>query len=270
MTAFSGGRGRPEFQNQVPMIASRHESGGLIAVGQLADGTVWSAPLAHVAGRVLDSRTNGPVRGALVRLDSTDYVTSSDAGGQFHFQGVLAGPYVARVTDTLSIFRRRAHPDSGLVIDRTSVLQFVTRSATANIDTRVGHTDAFDVRLPWREPVGSCYGFNEKEPRFVLTAQVSTVDRTPLDSAHVTLKWTQPLRSSLMTTTIEAHTAGDGLLQVCGLPGNLPLEATVIWRGVEYRGTATVPLIDYDERGRRRHGNLRFQTIVVGRTGRGG
>jgi hypothetical protein len=250
------------------MIVSRHETGGLIAVGRLADGTAWSAPLAHVAGRVMNSRTGEPVPHATVTLDSTDYRTTTDSAGQFLFEGVLPGPYVARVADSLTIFRRRIDDMGSIVLD-TAVLQFVARTSTTDVTASIGHTESLELSLPWRAPVGSCYGYNDREPRFVVTGHVLTPDSIPLGLAKLYFRWADTTRQSVSGTAIYTRSEPDGLFQTCGIPGGRDIQTEVSARdGFRYLGTASVPLVDYDANGRRRDSNLRKITIVVSPTGR--
>jgi hypothetical protein len=268
MDAVRRVRGLEPVRERVPMIVSRHETGGLIAVGRLADGTAWSAPLAHVAGRVMNSRTGEPVPHATVTLDSTDYRTTTDSAGQFLFEGVLPGPYVARVADSLTIFRRRIDDMGSIVLD-TAVLQFVARTSTTDVTASIGHTESLELSLPWRAPVGSCYGYNDREPRFVVTGHVLTPDSIPLGLAKLYFRWADTTRQSVSGTAIYTRSEPDGLFQTCGIPGGRDIQTEVSARdGFRYLGTASVPLVDYDANGRRRDSNLRKITIVVSPTGR--
>jgi hypothetical protein len=267
MDAIRRVRGQEPVRERVPLIVSRHETGGLIAVGRLADGTAWATPLAHVAGRVMNSRTGEPVPYATVTLDSTDYRTTTDGSGQFSFEGVLPGPYVARVADSLTIFRRRIDEEGRIVLD-TAVLQVVARTATTRVSASVGHTESLELSLPWRAPVGSCYGYNDSEPRFVVTGHVLTPDSIPLGNAKVSFEWADTTRASIAGVNIVTRTESDGLFQVCGVPGDRTLQAIVSQGGIDYVGTSSVPLIDYDENGQRRQGNLRKITILVSPVGR--
>lgn len=256
--------GAPQLQAEVPLVIGRHETGGMIASGMLADGTAWSTPLATLAGRVLNSRTRDGVHRAQVSLDSTDYRTRTDPQGQFSFEGVLPGTYVLRVVDTLTVFRMKPDPELGFVVD-TGVLQRVWRTAAVEVNARLGRVDPVDLQLPWREPVGGCYRFRAEQPRFVVTGFVVTRDSAAVADAQVRITWSDIERGGSVTeTNIVARTAQDGLFQMCGVPAKRQLEATVLARnGRVYKGTASVPEVEYDAGNRRRPGNMRRIRLVV-------
>ena len=56
------------------------------------------AECATVRGRVLDSRSSGPVRGARVVLSGTTLGAGTDAGGAFSIEQVPIGKYIVRVS----------------------------------------------------------------------------------------------------------------------------------------------------------------------------
>ena len=258
-------RGLPALRTGIPMILARHETGGLIASGILADGTAWSAPLATLAGRVMNSHTGEPVPNARVALDSTDYATSSDSAGQFAFEGVLPGPYVARVRDSVAILE--PIPDStGALRSDSLVQQVVTRIATLQVDAGLGSVTPFDVALPWRAPVGGCAGIQESEPRFIMMGSVVTPDSVALATAKVRMAWADTARGTTAETIIDAMTDAGGRFVICGIPAGRKLAARVMLPGgAMYHGWSSVTAVDYDELGRMRNSRLRKVTLIVAR-----
>lgn len=249
-------------------VINLHETGGRIASGRLADGTEWSAPLVTLAGQVRNSTSGEPVARATVTFDSTDYRAITDGGGRFTVDGVLPGPYVARVRDSVAILTMIPDSAASLRADAT-VQQVVTREATIRIDARLDRTDAVDIRLPWREPIPGCGERGRSEQRFTVVGFVITPDSVPLSFARVRLAWGDTTRSGTSLTRVDAETDEAGFFLVCGVPGGRALQYTVRSpAGTEYAGRATVPLVDSGASARERGSNLRRTTIVVAATSR--
>jgi hypothetical protein len=240
--------GRPLVESAVPIVGELHESGGLIAAGTLVDGTVWTAPLASLAGRILDSYSDAAVPGAVVTLDSTDVAAVSNVDGRFVFAQLLPGPYTMRVRDSVAVPRFRADSSGALVAD-TILQQVVTRTATATVQARLDRVATTDMRLPWRAPVGGCLGAQEDERRFVAVGQIVTTDSLPLGHAALHLSWPEP-ESRDLQTTIDTESDGDGQFVVCGVPASIPIVARVVApSGRSYAGTMIVPDRLRDDRG---------------------
>lgn len=244
-------------------VIAMHEGGGLIASGRLADGTSWSAPLAALTGRVLNSTSGEPVPGATVTLDSTDYRAMTDGSGRFAVPGVLPGPYVARVRDSVAVLTLMPDTAASLSSDPT-VQQVVTREATARVEAGLSRTEPIDIRLPWREPIPGCGGGDASQPRFTVIGFVLTPDSIPLSFSRIQLAWADSARSGTSATTVAAETDAVGFFRVCGIVGGRDLNAVVrSGFGTVYTGRSVVPIMDKDERGRNRESNLRKITIVV-------
>lgn len=98
--ARGGGRG-------LGIVVRLHpEMGAQLASAAWDDGTVWSAPLASTEGVVIDPDSKKPRAGVPVRLLNADRLTWTDSVGRFHFDDLIAGPYLFAVEDTLlAVFR---------------------------------------------------------------------------------------------------------------------------------------------------------------------
>jgi hypothetical protein len=241
-------RGRPRVQDSVPVVGELHETGGLIAAGTLADGTVWSVPFASLAGRILDSRSGAPVVGATVTLDSTDRAAVSDIDGRFVFPELLPGPYTMRVRDSITVPRFRVDSGGALVAD-TILQQVVTRTAAATVEARLDRVETTDMRLPWGAPPDGCHGVQEDERRFVAVGQILTTDSLPLGRASLRLSWSERGIRGLQTT-IDSDSDANGQFVVCGVPASIPIVARVVApSGRPYSGTMVVPERLPDDRG---------------------
>jgi hypothetical protein len=246
------------------VVLEIHETGGLITGGRLTDGTVLTAPLATLGGRVLQVRTGDPSPGARVTLDSTDRVAFADRDGQFSFEEVLPGPYVIRARDSVVI--HSATVDStGQVVPDTAMQQIVRRTATMAVEARIGHVVPIDLRMPWRDVVGGCTAASGPELRFVVLGVVVTPNDQPIPNARVSLRWADTVRGSTVETEMEGVTDEGGGFLLCGLPAEVPLATRVaVATGVDFRGTTRVKRVDYDAQGRpRRGGSLRTMKVVV-------
>lgn len=261
--------GRVEVTGDVPSVVAVNETGGLVESGHLSDGTSWAARLATWNGRVLNDRSDDPVPGAVITLDSTDYLATTDSNGRFAFTRLLPGPYVARVRDSVHVMAGFA--DSGVLIPRHAVVQqTVTRESSVRLDVALQRTLRTDLRLPWRSPVPGCGNNSPAQPRFTVAGSVMTPDSLPVPMAAIRLSWGESGRDRNASTVIEARTDAEGFFLVCGVVGDRALDALVVSaEGHAYRGTTTVPAVDYDERGRKRMNNIR-RIILVVRPGAGG
>ncbi len=239
-----------------------HESGGLIASGTLADGTVWSTPLAALDGNVLNSGTTQAVPGASVLLDSTDRQVRTDAEGHFAFSELLPGPYTVRVLDSVAIPQFRLDTGGKLQAD-TMLQQVVKRIASVAVVLEQDRTGNVQLRLPWRAPVEGCLGVRENEPHLVVLGDVITSDSAALGSATLTFSWSEPHEAQVQTI-IEAHSDERGGFVLCGIPASLPIQARVLTTsGTEYLGTLTVPRTTTDDVGRVSNSTLRRVTLIV-------
>ncbi|HEX6314300.1 MAG TPA: carboxypeptidase-like regulatory domain-containing protein [Gemmatimonadaceae bacterium] len=239
------------LRNGRPVPAELYETGGLIADGVLSDGTSWMAPLATVRGRVSNIVTDQPVPDAVVTLDSTDQKVTSDSVGRFLFDQLLPGPYVLRVRDSLSIHPMRVDSTGNLVPDSSAVMQRVTRSATVDLNVRIGFTPFVEAALPWREPVNGCgkpqAQFPEK--RFVVVGEVLSSAGQPVPDVAIQLSWADTSRGVVLETAIDARADAFGTFIVCGIPSDRSLGSRVITAsGVVHNGTARITRLDPEKR----------------------
>ena len=241
-----------------------HETGGLIAAGQLADGTILATPLATLGGRVLNARTTEVVPGATVTIDSTDQATVTDGRGQFSFEQLLPGPHTIRVRDSVAVFAVKVDSARNIVPDTTIIQQVVRRVATTKVEARLGHVSPVDLRLPWRDRLGGCGGAESVERRYTVLGAVLTPDSIPVPDAHVRLSWADSSRGSTVETMVETVANVAGVFLVCGIPGETRLTSRVITTsGRVSEGTATLQrVVDEDKR---LNNNLRAIKLVVSR-----
>lgn len=274
LPAGTASRRGARVAGQLASVASLHENGAVIAAGTLSDGTSWSAPLATVSGRVVNAREGSPVPGARVVLDSTDHAGVTDPEGRFTFEGLLPGPYVIRVTDTVVVPRpgtvdtTSARPPADTLPVPPAAL--VVRTRTQHLDASAGDVRQVEVRLPWRDPLGACYGDAATARRGLLVVgTVVTPGRVPLAGAAVRLSWADTPASDsagagAATTVADAETDLAGRFVVCGVPAEVPVSTRV--RGASgsiHEGTTMVPATVTDELGRPYRGTVRFVTLTV-------
>ena len=240
-----------------------NETGGLIAAGQLVDGTHLATPLATLGGRVLNARTTEIVPGATVTIDSTDQVTMTDSRGQFSFEQLLPGPYTVRVSDSVAVYAVKVDSAQNLVPDTTIIQQVVRRVATTNVEARLGHVSPVDLRLPWRDRVGGCGGAESVERRYTVLGVVITPDSIPVPDAHVRLSWADTSRGSTVETIVEAVADFAGVFFVCGIPGTRLTTRVITTSGRVSDGTATLQSVEAE--GKPRDKSLRTIKLIVAR-----
>ena len=241
-----------------------HETGGLIAAGQLVDGTLLATPLATLGGRVLNARTSEVVPGATVTIDSTDQVTAADVRGQFSFEQLLPGPYTVRVNDSVAVYAVKVDSSRNIVPDTTIIQQVVRRVATAKVEARLGHVNPVDLRLPWRDRVGGCGGAESVERRYTVLGVVITPDSIPVPDARARLSWADTSRGTTVETIVEAVADIAGVFFVCGIPGTRLTTRVITTSGRVSDGTATLQNQNVDDESKRRD-NLRAIRLVVSR-----
>jgi hypothetical protein len=255
--------GRLRVEGERARILELYETGGMITGGQLADGTVLTASLATLGGRVLNARTDEPVPGARVTIDSTDYVAVADRLGQFAVEDVLPGPYTLRVRDSTVIVEGRLEPTQETLAD-TRVQQVVFRIATATVEARIGQVAPLDVRLPWRSRVAGCGTGEEVEQRYFVVGDIRSTRSEPVPNARIRLAWADTSRGTTVETLVDAVSDAGGRFFMCGIPAEIPLVTRVITSsGSEHRGATKVTRVDYDEQGKRRTGTLRAIKLVI-------
>jgi hypothetical protein len=76
-----------------------YESGGEVARASWADGTHWEAELGSITLH-LRQADGHPAKGAIVFLDSTEYIGVADTAGDVTIRELLAGPYKVVFLDT--------------------------------------------------------------------------------------------------------------------------------------------------------------------------
>ena len=247
------------------VVAEVYETGGLIADGVFTDGTSWVAPLATLRGGVSNIVTDQPVPNAVVSLDSTDQSVTTDSVGRFFFDQLLPGPHVLRVRDSMPIFPVRVDSAGELVPDSSAVMQWVTRTATNDINVQLGFTPFVDAALPWREAVSGC-GKQLQLPgkRFSVVGEVLSPANQPVPNVAVRLSWADTSRGVVLETAIDAETDASGVFIVCGIPGDRTLGSRVVTRtGRTHTGTTRVTRFD-PERSKKLPDNMRAVTLRIG------
>lgn len=245
--------------------AELYETGGLIADGVLTDGTSWVAPLATLRGRVSNIVTDQPVPNATVSLDSTDQSVTTDSAGRFFFDQLLPGPHVLRVRDSMPVFPVRVDSSGELVPDSSAVMQWVTRTATNDIDVQLGFTPFVEAALPWREPVSGCGRRLElPDKRFSVVGEVLSPANQPVPNVAVRLSWADTSRGIGLETAIDAQSDASGVFIVCGIPGDRTLRSRVVTQnGRIYTGTTRVTRFDPDK-WKKLPDNMRAVTLRIG------
>jgi hypothetical protein len=219
--------------------AELHETGGLIADGVLTDGTSWMAPLATLRGRVSNIVTDQPVPDAVVTLDSTDQKVTTDSVGRFFFDQLLPGPHVLRVRDSMAIHQMRVNEEGNLVPDSTAVMQWVTRTATIDLNVQLGLTPFVEAALPWREPMGGCG--REQPGRFAVLGEVLNASNQLVPDVPVRLIWADTSRGVVLETAVDARSDDFGRFITCGIPADRSLGTRVVGpSGAVHTGTTRV------------------------------
>ena len=243
------------------IVAEVHETGGLIADGVFTDGTSWVAPLATLRGRVSNIVTDQPVPNALVSLDSTDQSATTDSVGRFFFDQLLPGPHVLRVRDSMPVFPVRVDSAGEIVPDSSAVMQWVTRTATVDLNVQIGFTPFVEAALPWREPIGGC-GKQLPEKRFNVLGEVLSPTNQPVPNVAVQLSWADTSRGVVLETAVDAQADAGGSFMVCGIPGDRPLRSRVVTsNGVVHTGTTQIRRIT--DESKKRPDTMRAVTLRI-------
>jgi hypothetical protein len=246
-----------------PAVAEVYETGGLIADGVLTDGTSWVAPLATLRGRVTNIATDQPVPDAIVTLDSTDQEVTSDSVGRFFFDQLLPGPYVLRIRDSMAVNPVRVDSAGDLVPDTTSVMQWVTRTATIDLNIQIGFTPFVEAALPWREPVGGCGTEPLPDKRYVVVGEILNATNQPVPNVAVRLAWADTSRGVVLETAIDARADTSGAFIVCGIPSDRRLRSQVVTStGQVHSGTTRITRFDPD-RSRKMPQTMRAVTLRI-------
>ena len=233
---------------RTPTVGEVHETGGMIASGRLADGTVLTSVLASLGGRVMNGRTGEGVTGATVTLDSTDQKVTTDAQGQFSFETLLPGPYVIRVRDSLPVFGMRIDSARNIVPDSSITQQLVMRTATLAVEATLGEVSPRDLRLDWRAPVSGCGQNLNVERRYTVIGSVITTERLGVPGARIRLSWADTSRTGTVETTVDATTDLTGTFVACGIPTERRLGTQVtLSSGAQHLGTTLVRRPDNDD-----------------------
>jgi hypothetical protein len=225
ITAWHVRSPRLAFVRDRPMVAEVYETGGLIADGEFSDGTSWVAPLAVLRGRISSMVSNRPVWDALVTLDSTDQSARTDSAGRFFFDQLLPGPHVLRVKDSLGVFALKVQ-DGEIVPDSAAVMQWVTRTATNDLNVQIGFTPFVETALPWHEPLPGCGQLDPR--RFTVVGTVVTEGRTAVPNVPIQLSWADTSRGVIVATSVNARSDESGGFVVCGIPSDRALTSQVV------------------------------------------
>jgi hypothetical protein len=125
-------------------------------------------------------------------------------------------------------------------------MQWVTRTATTDLNVQLRFTPFVETSLPWRQPVGGC-GKQFYERRFVVMGNVVNASDQPVPNMPVRLSWTDTSRKVILETTVHARADEGGGFIVCGIPSDRRLGSTVVGPdGVVHTGTARITRLDPD------------------------
>lgn len=256
-------RGRVEVTGTQPVVADLHQTGGLLAQGALVDSTVWTAQLASISGVVNYLLTGDGVPGAVVTLDSTDFVAVTDSQGTFRIPGLINGPYTLRVVDSATT--PRLHSDSIYKLSEdASLRQTLKRSAVIRFSVMGTEQKHVMVDMPWRAPLAECGTPSDGVRRFTVIGEVIRPDSMPLPSARLTLDWRDDgARDQERRTTIETGTDDAGMFVVCGAPADVPIDVIVLFGAEKFEGTVKVAEQVDKVPGRSTPLHIRAVTIIV-------
>jgi len=186
------------------------EGGGELARARWPDGSEWHASLGTLRVHVRDQRGQAAV-GAVLRLDSTDYLGQADSSGMLDIGDLLPGPYSAVVIDSaLDAIGVRLPTNLTFVAARDSLVEktLVLPAATDTVKRRCQMSGAYSD--------GSLF----------VIARAVNPDGTPLRGA----RWNIRGRSLV--------TSDDGVFAYCtGIaPGNGAAVEISVWRDHAGRG----------------------------------
>ena len=186
--------------DRTPIIRTRlsaRETGGEVASASWPDGHAWTASLGRV--RIHAVGADGtPVTNAIVRLDSTDYVASSDAPGDLEISNLAPGPYVVTVTTPpLAAF--------GMVF-QTALRFIAARDSVVDARLLVPSEDDFVKRDCTRDAGGD-------EPNPSLIVRIVDADGRPVENAHWYLS--RELGTPWQRVTESGRTDATGRVHYC-------------------------------------------------------
>ena len=107
------------------------ESGGVVMAAKWPDGTLWTARVSAIRGRVVDKTDGTPIPGAILSAEGLVDSTTTDAGGSFILGVAFPGRYAITVTDTTLghfIKRRAQDREVNVVHGDTAVVDFDMKS----------------------------------------------------------------------------------------------------------------------------------------------
>jgi hypothetical protein len=186
------------------------------------DDTLWALPPRTLRGRVLDSATARPLRGAAVILSGTSYSTQTDARGSFEIDNVLPGAYTVLI--------QTPDLDSVAALHKSALVFF---EELGNVEIRVPGPSSF-VRL-WCPAIRE----NERSSTGVqlgmLMGTVFAHDSMRVPNAEIKLQWTEfrllADGASSRPREMMVTTDSDGVYRACGVPIDQPIKLSTEFDG---------------------------------------
>ena len=219
-----------------------HESGSLIADGQLAGGTVVTASLARFSGRVTNGGSGASV-GASIVFDSTDHSAVTGEDGGFTIDGVFPGPYTLRARDSVLISSVRVDSTGTITPDSATQL-VVTREVTTDVDVHVDIPNIATLTFPRRARMPSCQAGDMSDRLFIVLGVLENAAGERMTNARVRLTWAdtskqwgsaprayRPTTMPIVSTEshgVETVTDAQGDFVTCEIPGGRSLLARVV------------------------------------------
>ncbi|UCG87787.1 MAG: carboxypeptidase regulatory-like domain-containing protein [Gemmatimonadota bacterium] len=194
--------------------------GEVMQASTLTGAIVHRATLANVSGSIFDSTTSGPLSGARVSIDGTDFGTVSDSSGWFRFGVPLEGEYEVTFSHVkLDSIGFRPVPESVQL----------TRGLDRTLSLAVPPVDAILPRI-----CPSDAGAGDRRALVGVVRGEGSVSR-----ARVTASWQMAVTSNQRLYVRDydevAHADGSGFFVLCGLPAGRPLTVTAERRGAVSR-----------------------------------
>ncbi len=162
----------------------------------------------------------------------------------------------------MPVFPVRVDSAGELVPDSSAIMQWVTRTATTDINVQLGFTPFVEAALPWREPMGGCGRQQLPEKRFVVMGEVLSPTNQPVPNVAVRLSWADTSRGVALETAIDARADAFGTFIVCGIPSDRTLGSRVVTsNGAVHTGTAQIR--QFSDESRKRPDTMRAVTLRI-------
>lgn len=198
------------------MVGMTEEVGAVLEIVGNAGEALAHADLSAIRGTIVDSVAQGPLAGATVFLDGTDYSTEADSSGAFAIDAISPGKYSLSFTHPkLTVY--------GMVVPRVP-LEIAPGTDYELLLAIPAAAAASDRHMcpEWRSDrsVG--------EHGVIVGRARDELSGVSLPGARILLKWRRDGRS---VQTHESTTGPDGSFVACGVATGAPLEAEIRYLG---------------------------------------